>query len=112
MDMSLVYIIIGGFWEPAWVWCLTKASNHEGRLRIYWGILFVITSITSIFFLGLGINSMNIGVAYAIWTAVGSITTLVIARLFLSEMFSVRKVVAVILILTGILGLELTGGMA
>jgi multidrug transporter EmrE-like cation transporter len=111
MDLSLVYIIIGGLWEPVWVWCLNKTSHSEGRLRLEWGVLFVITSITSVFFLGLGIQSMNIGIAYAIWTAVGSITTLLISRVFLGEGFDKRKVIAVFLILTGIIGLELSGGL-
>ena len=111
MDLSLVYIIIGGLWEPVWVWCLNKASHLEGRPRLIWGIFFVLSSITSIFFLGLGIQSMNIGIAYAIWTAVGSLTTLLISRVFLNESFDKRKVLAVFLILSGIIGLELSGGL-
>ena len=106
MDSGLVWAVIGGFWEPVWVWFLTRAENSEGRSKYINLALFVVTSILSVYFLSFAMRTMNIGVSYAIWTAVGSLLTLTISRVFLKEAVNTRKVIAVMMILIGIVGLE------
>ncbi|AGI47499.1 Membrane transporter of cations and cationic drugs [Thermoplasmatales archaeon BRNA1] len=112
MDMGMVWIFIGGIFETLWVTCLTKSSMTTGWTRRIWFVLFFICSVGSIFFLGLGMDGMNIGVAYAIWTAVGATITLVVSRVLFKEQLNKGKILAVFLILTGIIGLELAGGLA
>lgn len=112
MDPGILYALIGGLWEPVWVWFLDRSSKEEGNRRILCLALFLVTSVASVFFVGMAMKTMNIGVAYAVWTAVGSVFTMVLSRFTLGEGFSARKVLAVFLILTGIVGLQLTGGIA
>ena len=45
------------------------------------------------------------------WTAVGSILTLIISKIFYNEMFKPLKILGVTMILIGIVGLELAGGL-
>lgn len=110
MDSGLLFALIGGLWEPVWVWFLDRSSKEAGNRRILCLALFLVTSVVSVYFVGLAMQSMNIGVAYAVWTAVGSITTMLLSRFALGESFNVRKVVAVVLIMTGIIGLHFCGG--
>ena len=105
-DSGLIFAVVAGFWEPVWVWFLTRAEHSEGRARNINLVMFVITSVLSIYFLSFAMRTMNVGVAYAVWTAVGSLITLAIGRLFLSEALNPRKILAVFMILTGIIGLE------
>lgn len=106
MDSGLLFAVIGGFWEPVWVWFLTRAENSRGNARLVNLALFVVTSILSVYFLSFAMRSMNIGVSYAVWTAVGSVVTLAVSRLFMKEVVDTRKIVAVVMILIGITGLE------
>ena len=106
MDSGLLFAVIGGFWEPVWVWFLSRAEKTEGNARTLNLALFVVTSILSVYFLSFAMRTMNIGVSYAVWTAVGALLTLAIGRIFLKESLNSRKIIAVIMILTGIIGLE------
>lgn len=110
MDLGLAYAVFGGLWEPVWVWFLNRSSTAEGNRKILYLALFFVTSVISVFFVGKAMQTMNVGVSYAIWTAVGSVTTLLISRFVLKERFNLMKIAAVFLILTGIIGLEIFGG--
>jgi len=110
LDIGLLYAAFGGLWEPVWVWFLNRSSLEKGSRKYAYLALFLVTSVISVFFVGKAMETMNVGVAYAIWTAVGSVTTLLISRFVLKERFNLVKVVAVFLILTGIVGLEMFGG--
>ena len=56
-------------------------------------------------------RTVSVGVSYAMWTAVGSILTLIISKIFYNEMFKPLKILGVTMILIGIVGLELAGGL-
>ena len=107
---ALFFVIIGGFFEPAWVIALEKAGDAEGRRRVMWYIAFLVFTFFSLYFLSLGMRSLNLGIAYAIWTAIGSVVTIISSRLLFKENINAGKVVAVMMILIGIAGLELLGG--
>ena len=109
--LSLVYIVVGGCFEPVWVFALDKADSSEGRRKMGFYAIALTCMFLSIFFLSFAMRTMSVGVSYAIWTAVGSILTLIISRVFYKEMFKPLKIVGVMMILTGIIGLELAGGL-
>jgi multidrug transporter EmrE-like cation transporter len=107
---GLIFVIIGGFFEPAWVIALEKAGGSEGRRRVMWYIAFLVFTFFSLYFLSLGMGTLSLGIAYAIWTAIGSIVTIISSRLLFKENINAGKIFAVMLILIGISGLELLGG--
>jgi len=110
MDASFLWIAAGGLFEPLWVVCLERSSRAAGRMHYLYLALFAVFSVCSIYLLGRGMKDMNIGVAYALWTAVGAAGTLVLSGLLLKEPVNYLKVLAVVLILAGIAGLEFAGG--
>lgn len=111
MDTALLFAVFGGFLEPVWVWFLSGYDSKQGYLRYAYLALFLFFSIASVLAVGAAMGSMNMGVAYSVWTAVGSVSTVVISRVFLKESLNVRKVLGVFLVLTGIIGIELFGGV-
>ena len=108
---DLIYILVGGCFEPVWVFALDKADSSEGHRMMGFYAIALVCMFLSIFFLSFAMRTMSVGVSYAIWTAVGSILTLIISRIFYKEMFKPLKIVGVMMILTGIIGLELAGGL-
>lgn len=99
MDLGLLYAVIGGLFEPVWVWFLASSGKQEGRRKIIFLALFLITSVVSVYWVGLAMRSMNIGAAYAVWTAVGAVTTLVISRFAFGEEMNLLKILAAIMII-------------
>ncbi len=57
-------------------------------------------------------GGLQVGVAYAIWSAVGTAAIVVIAALFLNEPVTLAKVGGIALIITGVVMLNLTGAEA
>ena len=108
---ALAYIVIGGCFEPVWVFALEKADSSEGRRMMGFYAIALTCMFLSIFFLSFAMRTMSVGVSYAIWTAVGSILTLIISKIFYTEMFKPLKIVGIMMILIGITGLELAGGL-
>ncbi|AMH95094.1 MAG: EamA family transporter [Candidatus Methanomethylophilus sp.] len=108
---ALAYIVIGGCFEPVWVFALEKADSSEGRRMMGFYAIALTCMFLSIFFLSFAMRTMSVGVSYAIWTAVGSILTLIISKIFYNEMFKPLKIVGIMMILIGITGLELAGGL-
>ncbi len=107
---GLLFVIIGGFFEPAWVISLENAGRAEGQWKMIWYLAFLVFTFFSLLFLSLGMRTLNLGIAYAIWTAIGSIVTILLSRLLFKESLGAGKIIAITMILIGISGLELCGG--
>lgn len=57
--------------------------------------------------LGLAVKSLPLGTAYAIWTGIGAVGTVILGIVLFKEPATVARLVCVGLIVSGILGLKL-----
>lgn len=105
---GLLFLIAGGLLEPVWVIAMTKAGGNTDR-RAFWYVVFLSAMFMSLMFMSRGMKTMSVGISYAIWTAVGALSTIVAGRILYHEGICWEKVAAVTLILIGISGLEAAG---
>ena len=105
---GLLFLIAGGLLEPVWVIAMTKAGGNTDR-RAFWYVVFLSAMFMSLMFMSRGMKTMSVGISYAIWTAVGALSTIVAGRILYHEGLSWKKVAAVTLILIGISGLAAAG---
>jgi quaternary ammonium compound-resistance protein SugE len=63
----------------------------------------------SFYFLSLSLKNLPLGTAYAIWTGIGTVGTVVLGFILFQESLSAGRLVCIGLIVTGILGLKLAG---
>ena len=105
---GLLFLIAGGLLEPVWVIAMTKAGGNTDR-RAFWYVVFLSAMFMSLMFMSRGMKTMSVGISYAVWTAVGALSTIVAGRILYHEGISWKKVAAVTLILIGISGLEAVG---
>lgn len=103
--MSWIYLIIAGLSEIAWAFGL---KYSEGFSKFVPSALSIIGIIFSFFLFSKAIRSIPIGTAYAVFTGIGAAGTVIIGMLFLNETVSTIKIVLVVALLTGIIGLKLT----
>jgi quaternary ammonium compound-resistance protein SugE len=61
----------------------------------------------SIFFLALAVRNLPIGTAYAVWTGIGAVGTVIIGIIFLGEPHGMMRLLCIALIVLGIVGLKL-----
>jgi quaternary ammonium compound-resistance protein SugE len=65
--------------------------------------------IASISLLGIAMRSLPVGTAYAVWTGIGAVGTVMLGILLLGESAGIARLACVALILAGIVGLKLVG---
>jgi small multidrug resistance pump len=85
-----------------------KLSN--GLTRLVPSILIWVCYIPSFLMLSLALRKIDVGIAYAIWSGVGTATIAIIGILFFQEPLNWVKVVSLGLIIMGVIGLNLSGG--
>lgn len=105
--MAWFVLIVSGLLESGWALSL-KAS--DGLSRLWPTVAFVVLLVASMGGLAWALRSLPVGVAYAAWTGVGAAVTAIVGMAWLGEAVSVGKIVSLVLIVAGIVGLHLFGG--
>ena len=103
-----ILLIIAGLLEPCWVIALEK-SNKLKNLK--WTLVTAVTMFGSLFFLSLVMKEIPVGMAYAIWTGIGAIGTLVGGMILYKEPVTYLRIMFILFIVIGIVGIHLTAGL-
>lgn len=85
-----------------------KMSN--GFTRPIPSVLMIVCYLLAFTSLNFSLKQINVSVAYAIWSGVGTAAIAVIGYYFFSESMSWIKVISILLIILGVVGLNLQGG--
>ncbi|HEY0187457.1 MAG TPA: multidrug efflux SMR transporter [Cellulomonas sp.] len=105
--MAWAVLILSGLLEAGWALSL-KAS--DGFSRLWPSVAFVMLLAASMAGLSWSLRTLPVGVAYAVWVGVGAATTAVLAMVWFGEGVSVGKIVSLVLIVAGVVGLNLFSG--
>ncbi len=107
--MAWVLILVAGLLETGFAVALKLSA---GFTRAVPTVLFLVFAAGSFTLLGIGLRSLPVGAAYAVWTGVGAAGTAVYGMAFLGESTEVLKLVSIALVIAGVAGLQLSGGAA
>lgn len=105
--MTWLYLVLAILLEVSGTTCM-KLS--EGFTRMVPSILLVIFYILSLGMLTLALKKIDVSVAYAIWSGVGTALIATIGVLWFKEPATALKLVSLGLIIIGVVGLNLGGG--
>jgi quaternary ammonium compound-resistance protein SugE len=103
--MPWLHLIIAGLLEVAWAIGLKQT---DGWTRLWPSVITALLMIASFFFLSLALRSLPLGTAYAIWTGIGAVGTALIGIFVFDEPRTAARLVCIVLIVAGIVGLKLT----
>ena len=104
MKTYWIYLALGIIFEVLGTVCMKFA---EGFSKLWPSILVFVFYGLSLGLLVLVLEKFQVSIAYAIWASVGTALIAAIGMIFLGEPFSIPKVVSILLIIAGIIGLEL-----
>ena len=102
--MAWLWLVPAGVFEIAWAIGL-KAT--DGWTRLVPSLVTLGTMALSLLFLSLALRTLPLGTAYAVWTGIGAIGTAAWGIAFLGEPRDVGRLLCLVLILAGIVGLKL-----
>lgn len=103
--MSWVLLIIAALFEIVWA---VGLKFTEGFTRFWPSVGTVAALVVSVGLLGLASKSLPIGTAYAVWTGIGAVGTVLCGIILLGDPASALRLVCLSFIVLGILGLKLT----
>ncbi|MBB3741827.1 MULTISPECIES: quaternary ammonium compound efflux SMR transporter SugE [Rhizobium] len=103
--MAWFLLFLAGLFECGWAIGL---KYTEGFTRPLPTTLTVISMVISIVLLGLAVKHLPIGTAYAVWTGIGTVGTVLLGIWLLGDEASVSRLACIMLIVGGIAGLKLT----
>jgi quaternary ammonium compound-resistance protein SugE len=103
--MAWVILFVAGLLEMVWALLLKQS---EGLTRPMPTIGFVVSLALSMYLLGYSLKTLPVGTAYAVWTGIGAAGTAIVGMLWLGESRDVLKLVSLVMLIGGILGMRLT----
>lgn len=101
--MAWLLLILAGLMEIGFTTCL-KLSHNFTDYR--WGAGFILCSVLSFLLLNKAIQTIPIGVGYAVWTGIGAVGTVLVSIIFHKEPMSVWKLVFIFMLVSSIVGLK------
>lgn len=104
-SMAWVLLIVAGVLEVVWAYCM-KVS--DGFTKLTPSILTIIFMIASFALLSYAMKSLPLGTAYTVWTGIGAVGSFAVGILFLGEPASAMRMLAAVLIISGLVLMKLS----
>ena len=103
--MSWIILVIAGLFEIGWAIGL---KYTEGFTRLWPTVGTVAAMAISVGLLGVAMRDLPVGTAYAVWTGIGAVGTVILGIVLMGDPANAPRLACVGLILAGIIGLKLT----
>jgi quaternary ammonium compound-resistance protein SugE len=102
--MAWVLLFAAGVLEIGWAIGL---KYTEGFTRLAPSVATVAAMVVSMVLLGLAVRTLPVGTAYAVWTGIGTVGTVLLGIVLLGEPVDVLRLTFIGLIVAGVVGLKL-----
>ena len=107
--MAWLYLVVAGVLEV--VWAYTMKQSH-GFSRLVPSVITIVTMVASFGLLSLAMRSLPLGTAYTIWTGIGAVGAFIVGIAVLGEQVSAMRVLAAVLIVSGLVLMKLSSPQA
>lgn len=105
--MAWILLTLAGLFEIGWAIGL---KYTEGFTRLVPTVLTLVAMLISVVLLGLAIRTLPVGTAYAVWTGIGTVGTVILGMVLFAEPATALRLGCIALIITGIIGLKVASG--
>lgn len=102
--MNWVILVLAGVFEIGWAIGL---KYTDGFTRLWPTVGTAMAMFISLALLGLAMKTLPVGTAYAVWVGVGAVGTAILGIALFGEPANIGRLLSLLLILAGIVGLKL-----
>jgi quaternary ammonium compound-resistance protein SugE len=103
--MTWIILLLAGLLEVVWA---VGLKYTEGFTKLVPSVLTVAAMAGSVGMLGLALRTLPLGTAYAIWTGIGTVGTVIYGIVMLNEPASAIRLTCIAMIVGGIIGLKIS----
>ncbi|MGF6487282.1 quaternary ammonium compound efflux SMR transporter SugE [Pseudomonas frederiksbergensis] len=103
--MSWIILFLAGLFEVGWA---VGLKYTDGFSRPIPTALTIAAMAISLGLLGLAMKELPLGTAYAIWTGVGAVGTVIAGIILFGESMELFRLASVALIIAGLVGLKVS----
>ncbi len=103
--MAWILLLLAGLFEVVWAYSMKMSVGFSKLVPSIVTIIFMLLSFS---LLSISMKSLPLGTAYTIWTGIGAIGTFIVGIFFLSENMNMMRIIAAILIVSGLVIMKLS----
>lgn len=104
--MNWIILIIAGLLEVAFAFCLGKAKETAGNEMYLWYVVFIVTLTVSMGLLIKATQTLPIGTAYAVWTGIGAVGTVLVGIFVFKEPATFLRLLFIMTLIGSVIGLK------
>jgi quaternary ammonium compound-resistance protein SugE len=104
--MNWIILIIAGVFEVGFTTCLGKAKETTGSTAALWMAGFFVSLTLSMYLLYKATQTLPMGTAYAVWTGIGAVGTVIIGIIFFKEPVAFWRLFFIATLISSIVGLK------
>jgi quaternary ammonium compound-resistance protein SugE len=101
--MAWLVLVVSGMLEAVWAIALDRSAGFSRPVP---SVIFVVGLTLSMIGLGYALRTVPVGTGYAVWVGIGAVLTSVVGILALGESASLPRVLSLLLVIAGIIGLK------
>lgn len=105
--MSWIILIIAGLFEVGFTYSLAQTKGATGKTAVIWYSIFGICLIISMLLLMKATQTLPIGTAYAVWTGIGAVGTVLVGIFFFGDSVSFWRIFFICTLVASIVGLKM-----
>ncbi|MDX9694857.1 MAG: multidrug efflux SMR transporter [Bacteroidales bacterium] len=104
--MNWIILVIAGLFEAAFAFCLGKAKEATGTEMYFWYAGFFVALTISMVLLIKATQTLPIGTAYAVWTGIGAVGTVLLGIFVFKEPATFLRLFFLFTLIVSIIGLK------
>lgn len=102
--MAWLVLVVSGLLETAWAIALDRSA---GFTRVVPTVIFLVTMVASMAGLAYALREIPVGTGYAVWVGIGAVGTATVGILALGESASLPRLICLLLVVAGVVGLKI-----
>ena len=106
-NMNWILLIIAGLFEVGFATCLGKAKESTGNTSLLWYGGFLVCLSISMILLVKATKELPIGTAYAVWTGIGAVGSVLVGIIVFKEPATFWRVFFITTLILSIVGLKM-----
>ena len=105
--MNWIILIIAGFCETGFAFCLGKGNLSTGIKAVIWYMAFALLCVLSMALLTKATKTIPLGTAYPVWTGIGAVGTVIIGILIFKEPATFWRLFFTFTLIASVIGLKI-----